>query len=155
METRAKKEARQGRRGRDTRDAKTDGQFAVSKVSDPVASSDVMRLRSRDVRRILPTRPRTPESTPEQEDDELSQLRDREIALIGEMGGVNEALGYAAEGEESPVINTTEEEQVDKAIIKGALQMDKEKENTQRKKDHVYEVHHVHLPYQVRLPCHS
>ena len=139
METRAKKEARQGRRGRDTRDAKTDGQFAVSKVSDPVASSDVMRLRSRDVRRILPTRPRTPESTPEQEDDELSQLKDREIALIGEMGGVNEALGYAAEGEESPVINTTEEEQVDKAIIKGALQMDKEKENTQRKKDHVYE----------------
>ena len=68
----------------------------------------------------------------------FSQLKDREIALIGEMGGVNEALGYAAEGEESPVINTTEEEQVDKAIIKGALQMDKEKENTQRKKDHVY-----------------
>ena len=139
MDARARKESRQGRRSRDTRDTKTDGQFAISKVSDPVTSSNVIRLRSRDVRRILPTRPKTPESTPEQEEDELSQLRDREISILGEMGGANEALGYAAGGEESPVINTTEEEQVDKAIIKGALQMDKEKENTQRKKDHVYE----------------
>ena len=47
-------------------------------------------------------------------------------------------LGYAAGGEESPAINTTEEEQVDKAIIKGALQMDKEK-NSKRKKENVYE----------------
>ena len=87
----------------------------------------------------MPTCPRTPESTPEQEEDELSRLRDREGALIAEMGGATDALGYAAGGEESPVINTTEEEQVDKAIIKGALQMDKEKENSQRKKENVYE----------------
>ena len=139
METRGRKDSRQGRRSRDTRDTGTDGQFAISRVSDPVTSPDVMRLRTRDVPRILPTRPRTPESTPEQEEDELSQLRDRERALIAEMGGATEAHGYTAGGEESPVINTTEEEQVDKAIIKGALQMDKEKENTQRKRENVYE----------------
>ena len=139
METRGRRDSRQGRRGRDTRDTGTDGQFAISRVSDPVTSPNVMHLRTRDVPRILPTHPRTPESTPEQEEDELSQLRDRERTLIAEMGGATEAQGYAAGGEESPVINTTEEEQVDKAIIKGALQMDREKETTQRKKEHVYE----------------
>ena len=42
--------------------------------------------------------------------EEFLQSRDREKALSAEMGGANEALGYAAGGEESPVINTTEEE---------------------------------------------
>ena len=96
-------------------------------------------MRTRDVPRILPTRPRTPESTPEQEEDEFTRLRNEERSLLAAMGGATEALGYATGGEESPAINTTEEEQVEKVIIKGALQMDKEKENTQRKREHVYE----------------
>ena len=59
--------------------------------------------------------------------------------LLAARGGAADALGYAAGGEESPVINTTEEEQVETAIIKGALQMDKEKENTQRGREPVYD----------------
>ena len=139
MEARGRKEPRQARRSRDSRDARTDGQFDVSRVSDPVVPPNITRLRSRDVPRILPTRPRTPESTPEQEEDEFSQLRKEEMNLLAARASAADALGYAAGGEESPVINTTEEEQVEKAIIKGALQMDKEKENTQRGKEPVYE----------------
>ena len=67
------------------------------------------------------------------------QLRNEQINLLGARGHAVDALGYSAGGEESPVINTTEEEQVEKAIIKGALQMDKEKEKEQRKREHVYE----------------
>ena len=139
MDARGRREPRQARRSRDSRDDRTDGQFAVSRVSDPIVPPNVTRLRTRDVPRILPTRPRTPESTPEQEEDELSQLRNEQISSLGARGQAVDALGYAAGGEESPVINTTEEEQVEKAIIKGALQMDKEKEKEQQKREHVYE----------------
>ena len=139
MDARGRREPRQARRSRDNRDDRTDGQFAISRVSDPIVPPNVTRLRSRDVPRILPTRPRTPESTPEQEEDELSQLRNEQINSLGARGQPVDALGYAAEGEESPVINTTEEEQVEKAIIKGALQMDKEKEKGQQRREHVYE----------------
>ena len=139
MDARGRREPRQARRSRDSKDDRTDGQFAISRVSDPIVPPNVTRLRSRDVPRILPTRPRTPESTPEQEEDELSQLRNEQISSLGARGQAVDALGYAAGGEESPVINTTEEEQVEKAIIKGALQMDKEKEKEQQKREHVYE----------------
>ena len=139
MDARGRKEPRQARRSRESRDTRTDGQFGVSRVSDPIVPPNITRLRSRDVPRILPTRPRTPESTPEQEEDEFLQLRNEQMNLLGARGHTVDALGYAAGGEESPVINTTKEEQVEKAIIKGALQMDKEKEKEQRKKEHVYE----------------
>ena len=65
MEARGRREPRQARRGRDTRDAGNEGQFGISRVSDPVVQPNVTRLRSREVPRILPTHPRTPESTPE------------------------------------------------------------------------------------------
>ena len=98
METRGKRDSRPGQRNRDTQDTGADGQYAISRVSDPVASPNVMRLRTRDVPRILPTRPRTPESTPEQEEDELSRLRDREKTLITEMGGATDAFGICCWG---------------------------------------------------------
>ena len=139
MEARGRKEPRQARRSRDSRDARADGQFAISRVSDPVVPSNITRLRSRDVPRILPTRPRTPESTPEQEEDEFSQLRNEEMNLLAARGGATDALGYAAGGEESPVIYTTEEEQVEKAIIKGALT------NGQRKRKYTAEGRNLYM----------
>ena len=137
METRGRKEPRKARRSRDTRDTKSEGQFGISRVSDPVVQQGVTRLRTRDVPWLLPTRPRMPESTPEQEEDEPSQLRNEGKDLLTRRGDPSDVLGYVAGGEESPVIGTTEEEQVDKAIIKGM--MDKEKENAQQKSESLYD----------------